>query len=44
MARPINIYVESDNVNDDSDIDDSEQLRGVNNTFILYFNLTYPHT
>jgi hypothetical protein len=40
MARPINIYIESDNVNVDSENDESEQLRGINNTFILYFNLT----
>jgi hypothetical protein len=40
MARPISIYIESDNVNVDSENDESEQLRGINNTFILYFNLT----
>lgn len=39
MARPINIYIESDNVNAGSENVDSEQLRGTNNTFILYFNL-----
>lgn len=39
ITIPINIYIESDNVNDDSD-DDLEQLRGTNKTFILCFNST----
>lgn len=35
ITRPINIYIESDNVNADSENDESEQLRGVINIFMF---------